>query len=104
MTSDETDVDSEYQPDPTDDARPMFDTPDLADVLGRIDRRISEEWPGLAGEVRRALPSGLSSFTDLSEHPLLDALDVALERAETFKGSLDRADRLDARASVGYDR
>jgi len=86
MTVETTDaIEDGPAPEPTDDG------PDLADILERIDRRISEEWPGLAGELRRDLPGKLEGLADLSQRPLIDALDVALDRAESFKSSLDDA-------------
>jgi len=87
MTIETTDaIDDGPAPEPDEDGRS-----DLADVLERIDRRINEEWPGLAGQLRRALPVGLDGLADLSQRPLIDALDVALDRAENFKSSLDDA-------------
>jgi len=87
MTIETTDaIDDGPAPEPDEDGRS-----DLADVLERIDRRINEEWPGLAGQLRRALPGKLEGLADLSQRPLIDALDVALDRAESFKSSLDDA-------------
>jgi len=127
MTIETTDaIEDGSAPEPDEDGRPDLDAPDLANLLKRIDRRISSEWPGLAGELRRALPGGLGSLSDLSEIPTLDALEVAIDRAESALRQLhsvagladaigqldddqvvalaDRVDRLDARASVGDDR
>jgi len=92
MTVETTDaIDDGPAPEPTKDGRPELDASDLADILERIDRRIEEEWPGLAGDLRRALPGKLEGLADLSQRPLIDALDVALDRAQTFKSSLDDA-------------
>jgi len=92
MTVETTDaIEDGPSPEPTDDGRPDLDASDLANLLKRIDRRISEEWPGLAGELRRDLPGKLEGLADLSQRPLIDALDVALDRAESFKSSLDDA-------------
>jgi len=92
MTIETTDaVEDGPAPEPDEDGRPDLDGPDLANLLKRIDRRISEEWPGLAGELRRDLPGKLEGLADLSQRPLIDALDVALDRAESFKSSLDDA-------------